>query len=102
MSEQLDRSKDFIELHVQDEPKKGIKGGVFLVDIQARKAYNFDETPVAPGRLWICPHCECKPGQFPFITCQEIEFAKHIVEKHPDKANPTAPEKTSKKKVVKK
>ena len=83
----LDRSK-LVELHIKDDPKKGIKGGVFLIDIRGRKAYNFDGTPVEPDRIWICPYCECKPGQFPFITCQEIEFAKHIIDVHPEYAKP--------------
>lgn len=99
MVKKLDRTKDFRELHVEEDVKKGLKGGIFL--IQGRKAYNFDGTPVEPGKIWICPHCECKPGQFPFMNCNEREFAKHMVEKHPEQAKPKPKDprpKTAKKK----
>jgi len=81
------------ELHIKD-------AGVFFIVGKAgeRKAYFGDGSPVPPGKLWLCEHCQ-------FFSTKEIDFAKHMVEKHPEqakvkieKAEEKVVEKTAKKK----
>lgn len=86
MAKVLDRSKPFQELHVNQNPKKGVQGGIFL--IQGKEAFNFDGTPIAPGKIWICQICAD-------MHYTELDFAKHMVEKHP---KPKAPEAKSSRK----
>lgn len=76
----LDRAKPFNELHVNQDPKRGIQGGIFL--IQGREAFDFDGRPVAPGKIWLCQECEVAKGQMPFMCYIEIDFLKHMAEKH--------------------
>lgn len=62
------------ELHIKDV------GTFFIVN---KNAYYADGRPVEPGKLWICQHCKQSP---PFIAWKEIEFAKHMVQVHPEHA----------------
>ena len=67
--------KGMDELHIDNV-------GVFLIDRKNLNAYKMDGTPVRQGNpLWICPHGDC-------IAWKEIDFAKHMVENHPEQAKP--------------
>ena len=68
------------ELHIKDV-------GVFF--IKGKKAYYADGRPVEPDKLFVCQHCQNSP---PFVASKEIDFAKHMVEKHPEQAKPPKPE----------
>lgn len=81
------------ELHIKDV-------GVFYIAGKAgeRKAYYADGRPVKPGKLWLCKHCQ-------FFGTKEIDFARHMVEKHPEHAKgktPEAKEATEKAEAAKK
>lgn len=77
MSEKTDPSvvlKGADELHLKDV-------GVFF--IKDKKAYHADGSPVKKGELFVCQHCQHSP---PFATPREIDFARHMIEKHPEQA----------------
>lgn len=48
-----------------------------------------DGRPVEPDKMWVCQYCTNTP---PFTAQREIDFAKHMVEQHPDKAKGNTPE----------
>lgn len=87
MAEKTVNLKGADELHINQDPKKGTKGGVFF--ILHKKAYYADGRPVEPDRLWICQHCQHSP---PFFAEREIDFAKHIIKEHPEHAKGKTPE----------
>lgn len=71
------------ELHIKDV------GAFFLVN---KKAYYKDGRPVEPNKLRVCQHCQSSP---PFVATKEIDFAKHMVDKHPEYANGKTPPEAS-------
>lgn len=48
-----------------------------------------DGRRVEPDKMWVCQYCTNSP---PYVTQREIDFAKHMVEQHPDKAKGNTPE----------
>jgi len=83
MAEKVFDPKGMEELHVKDV-------GAFWLDRKNKKAYEMDGRPVKQGdKLWICPHCGS-------ICWKEIDFAKHMIQKHPEKAKPEKPKKPEK------
>lgn len=68
------------ELHIKDV-------GVFF--IKDKKAYYKNGRPVEDGKLFVCQHCETSP---PFVATKEIDFAEHMIDKHPEYAKGKTPE----------
>ena len=62
------------ELHIKDV-------GVFF--IKDRKAYYADGRPVEKDKLFVCQYCQNSP---PFVASKEIDFVKHMIDKHPEHA----------------
>lgn len=75
------------ELHIKDV-------GVFF--IKDKRAYYADGRPVKPDKLRVCQHCQNSP---PFVATKEIDFARHMVEKHPEQAKVKI-QKAEKEKIV--
>lgn len=80
--------KGATELHIKDV------GEFFIRD---KKAYYADGRPVEPGKLFVCQHCTNSP---PLVTPKEIDFVKHMIDKHPEHA--TKEVKKAEEKIVKK
>ena len=80
MDKKTENLKGVDELHIKDV-------GVFF--IKDKKAYYADGRPVEPGKLWLCEYCQNSP---PFVATKEIDFARHMVEKHPEHAKGETPE----------
>ena len=78
----LDKSKPSDELGLKDI-------GKFLM--QNKKAYYMDGRPVEPDKLMLCQYCT---NPVPFATNKPIDFAKHMVEVHPEHAKPKKTAKT--------
>jgi len=53
--------------------------------IKEGKAYYADGRQMELGRAFVCQYCQQSP---PFCAEREIDFAKHIIDKHPEHAKP--------------
>lgn len=90
MTEKTDQSanlKGADELHIKDV-------GVFF--LKDKKAYYKNGKPVEQDKLRVCQHCTSSP---PFVATKEIDFARHMVEKHPKQATMKIEEAKSEKVV---
>lgn len=64
--------------------------------IKDKRAYYANGRPVELDKLRVCQHCTSSP---PFVALKEIDFARHMVERHPKQATVEVQEAVSEKVV---